>query len=51
MRPLCASPARPHGKSPLSSVASDARDRGLPDGAARWARRTLSHLWVRAIRV
>ena len=25
--------------------------RGLPDGAARWARRTLSHLWVRAVRV
>lgn len=29
----------------------DARYRGLPDGTARWARRTLSQLWVRAVRV
>ena len=30
--------------------AGDARYRGLPDGAARWARRTRSSRWVRAVR-
>ena len=33
------------------AAAGDARYRDLPDGAARWARRTLSSLWVRAVRL
>ena len=41
---------RAHPVSPAQQT-GDARYRGLPNGAARWARRTLSHLWIRAVRL